>query len=144
MASFEPQRAAFTTKEAVFRVFIQEKMTEIWEVDIRHVQGQDSPTYTVLHYSVSVSLSRTILMSLSGTRTQYTWDSVCDSSSGTIRSHSYATRTQPETCQVVCAAICWRSRMYQYHLSLRLTIMCDSFATCGTAQISTQSQIGLL
>tara|TARA_B100000886_G_scaffold69605_1_gene44039 strand:+ start:271 stop:396 length:126 start_codon:yes stop_codon:yes gene_type:complete len=25
----EPQRAAFTTKEAVFRVFIQEKMTEI-------------------------------------------------------------------------------------------------------------------
>ena len=29
MAAFEPSRAAFTTKEAVFRVFIQEKMTEI-------------------------------------------------------------------------------------------------------------------
>ena len=27
---------------------------------------------------------------------------------------------------------------------MRLTIMCDSFATCGTAQISTQSQFGLL
>ena len=29
MASFKPSRAAITTKEAVFRVFIQEKMTEI-------------------------------------------------------------------------------------------------------------------
>ena len=29
MAVIEPQRAAFTTKEAVFRVFIQEKMTQI-------------------------------------------------------------------------------------------------------------------
>ena len=29
MAAFEPQRAAFTTKKAVFRVIIQEKMTEI-------------------------------------------------------------------------------------------------------------------
>ena len=29
MASFKPQRAAFTTKETVFRVIIQEKMTEI-------------------------------------------------------------------------------------------------------------------
>jgi len=29
MAAFEPSRAAFTTKKAVFRVIIQEKMTEI-------------------------------------------------------------------------------------------------------------------
>ena len=29
MAVIEPQRAAITTKEAVFRVLIQEKMTEI-------------------------------------------------------------------------------------------------------------------
>ena len=29
MAVIEPPRAAFTTKEAVFRVLIQEKMTEI-------------------------------------------------------------------------------------------------------------------
>ena len=29
MASFKPQRAAITTKEAVFRVFIQEKMKHL-------------------------------------------------------------------------------------------------------------------
>ena len=29
MAVIEPQRAAFTTKEAISRVIIQEKMTEI-------------------------------------------------------------------------------------------------------------------
>ena len=29
MAAFEPQRAAFTTKKAVSRVIIQEKMTKI-------------------------------------------------------------------------------------------------------------------
>ena len=29
MAAFEPQRAAITTKEAVFRVFIQEKMKHL-------------------------------------------------------------------------------------------------------------------
>ena len=48
MASFEPQRAAFTTKEAVFRVFIQEKMTEICEVDYTCHQGQGFPIWSLL------------------------------------------------------------------------------------------------
>ena len=43
MAAFEPQRAAITTKEAVFRVIIQEKMTEIWEVDYTYAQGRGFP-----------------------------------------------------------------------------------------------------
>ena len=43
MAVIEPQRAAFTVKEAIFRVFIQEKMTKICEVDIRMHTGRISP-----------------------------------------------------------------------------------------------------
>ena len=43
MAVIEPQRAAITIKEAVFRVIIQEKMTKICEVDIRRTQGRVTP-----------------------------------------------------------------------------------------------------
>ena len=43
MAFIKHQRAAFTVKEAVFRVFIQEKMTKICEVDIRRTQGRVTP-----------------------------------------------------------------------------------------------------
>jgi len=32
------------------------------------------------------------------------------------------------------------SQLYQYHISLRLTIMCVSNGLCGNAEISTQSQ----
>ena len=50
MAAFEPQRAAITTKEAVFRVIIQEKMTEIWEVDYTYAAGRSWPVDTVYYY----------------------------------------------------------------------------------------------
>jgi len=43
VAVIEPPRAAFTTKEAVSRVIIQEKMTEICEVDIRRAQDGFTP-----------------------------------------------------------------------------------------------------
>ena len=43
MAFIKHQRAAFTVKEAVFRVLIQEKMTKICEVDIRRTQGRVTP-----------------------------------------------------------------------------------------------------
>ena len=43
-------------------------------------------------------------------------------------------------------SICWLLSLRPVSISirLRLTIMCDSFGMCGTAQISTQSQIGRL
>ena len=48
MAVIEPQRAAITTKEAVSGVIIQEKMTEIWEVDYTCHQGQGFPIWVLL------------------------------------------------------------------------------------------------
>ena len=47
-------------------------------------------------------------------------------------------------CRHMSLAICWRSSLYQYHLSLRLTIMCDACDSnnmCGTDNISWQSQL---
>ena len=45
-----------------------------------------------------------------------------------------------------CVAICWHLSLIAVSLSirLRLTIMCDSNATCENAEISTQSQFGRL
>ena len=82
-------------------------------------QGQSSPIRLLLYYSVWVSASPTRPVSLSAT----------------------GTHLRVTMCDDLLA-----SQLYQYHLglSLRLTIMCDSNATCENAEISTQSQIGLL
>ena len=69
MAAFEPPRAAFTTKEAVFRVFIQEKMTKICEVDIRMHTGRISPIDSIVIIERSSRMCLVNPVSLSATRT---------------------------------------------------------------------------
>ena len=141
MAAFEPSRAAITTKEAVFRVIIQEKMTEIWEVDIRHSQCRISPIDKVVIIVLLGLISPTSPVSLSATRTDLVCVHVWDTSSAGSRSQSFATRSQSETVSMCHDLLAFQ--LYQSHLvlSLRLTIMCDSNWMCGTDNISWQSRV---
>ena len=86
---------------------------------IRRRRRRISPIRLLLYYSVWVSARIVSTMSLSATRT-------------------YSV--------LHCVTICWHLSLSPVLLSirLRLTIMCDSNATCENAKISTQSQIGLL
>ena len=76
----------------------------------------------------------------------------CQSQYNTVRLDSCDSRIQWVSAQQgriwhvrhVRLAICWRSSLYQYHLSLRLTIMCDACDSnnmCGTDKISWQSRV---
>ena len=69
MAFIKHQRAAFTVKEAIFRVFIQEKMTKICEVDIRMHTGRISPVASrvIIEHVRRIGLTNPV--SLSATRT---------------------------------------------------------------------------
>ena len=74
-----------------------------------------------------------------------TWVAVLDLSRYGSLQFTITARTQMRLVRlsIVCEHLL-ASQLYQYHLSLRLTIMCDSNKMYWIAQISTHSQIGLL